>query len=111
MDLMLLFFVPVVMVVVQICRVDICINVIRYVVNPLFTVGRLKLSDIVVVDVFNLLDLSVLDVEVLLLLCFTDSPLFRFLNEPVLAVVFHFTFLLLLWMKVGRFNHIHLLFP
>ena len=84
-----------IIVVVQICRVHICIYVIGYVVDSLFTIRVLIVANIVVIDVFDLFNLSMLDVKVLFLLCFTDPSLFSFLYQPMFAIVFHLTFFLL----------------
>ena len=54
----------------------------------------------IVVKVFNLVDLSLAGAgggggRVLFLFRLTDSPLFSFLEEPVLVVIFHFGLLFL----------------
>ena len=55
---------------------------------------------VVVVDILNLVVLSLVDTgggggarQVLFLLRLTNSPLFSFLDEPVLVVIFYFAFL------------------
>ena len=69
----------------------------------------------IVVNVFKLVNLSLAGVgagvggaaacrEVLFLLRLTNSPLFSFLDEPVLVVIFYFAFLSLprlFWFLVG----------
>ena len=69
---------PVIFTVAQIAHIHISIDIVRHVALSLF------IADIVI-DVFNLLWARV---EVLFLLCLTDSPLFSFLDQPVLVVVF-----------------------
>ena len=80
------------------------IDVVRYTVCSHVAIRIVNFrTAVVVIDVLSCLNINLAlhDVQILFLFCLADSSLFSFLYQPMLIVVFKFTFFFLPWFCSG----------